>query len=257
MSVAEAAAARPAGSAIEHTIEGRAVRLPVEVRDASSCFATFLVPSAAARRLFPQTSIELAEIVPGRALCSVAAIEYRDNDLGRYHELAVAFPVRRTPGSALPFLGMVLDFRSGRGGVYIHRLPVTTAFSCAAGREIWGFPKTVDAIDIQDAGGWRTARLDVDGEPALTLSVKRRGRLSFRELPLDAYSIASGVVRRTPFVSSGEGAGMGFGGATLALGRGTIADELRGLGFPRRPLFSGWIGKMSSRFEAPEEIVRR
>jgi len=35
---------------------------------------------------------------------------------------------------------------------YIHRLPVDQSFTCAAGRGIWGFPKTIEQIEI-DAGG--------------------------------------------------------------------------------------------------------
>ena len=77
------------------TIQGQEVRLPVRVRDASSAAATFVVSAAAARRLIPASDvIELAEIFPGRALCSLAAIEYRDNDLGRYNEISFAFFVR-------------------------------------------------------------------------------------------------------------------------------------------------------------------
>ena len=246
--------ARPLASAAtnEFLIEGRTVRLPVEVRDASTMFATFVVPSAAARRLFPQSEIRLAEIFPGRGLMSIAAVEYRDNDLGRYNEVAVAFPVRHGPGRPWPLVGMALDFARHRGGVYIHRLPVTTSFSCSAGREIWGFPKIVADITIEDRDGERIATLTVDGVHALTLSVRRStgGRRQFRDAPLDTFSIRDGVTRKTPFVSSGQGMGLRFGGARITLGDHPIAQELRALGLPKRPLLSGWVEKFSARFEA-------
>ncbi|MGH7898880.1 MAG: acetoacetate decarboxylase family protein [Candidatus Binatia bacterium] len=235
----------------EFLVEGRLVRLPVAVRDASTMFATYVVPSAIARRLFPQSAIQLAEIVPGRGLLTIAAIEYRDNDLGRYNEIAVAFPVRHGAGRPWPLFGMAIDFAAGRGGVYIHRLPVTTAFSCAAGREIWGFPKIVADIVIEDRGGERVATLSAGGAHVLTLSVVRRGRRRYADRPLDAFAIRDGVVWRTPFVSSGDRVGVRLGGARLELGGHAIAGELRALGLPKRPLLSGSVERFSARFEAP------
>jgi len=236
-------------------VEGQAVRLPVVVRDATSMFATFLVPSAPARRLFPQSTIELAEVFPGRALLSLAAIEYRDNDLGRYLEMAVAFPVRLANGRRpWPLVGMALDFRAGRGGVYIHRLPVTTAFSCEAGRGIWGFPKTVSDLRFEDAGERRSASWTEGGRLVFALAAARGGRRSFRDAPLDAYAIRDGVVRRTRFTSSGDEVGMHLG-ATVTLGDHPWAEELRALGLPKRPLMSGWTGRFTARFEAPQIVA--
>src|SRR5438309_631472 len=97
-----AASAAPA----EYSIEGRVVRLPVEVRDATSTFATFIVPTSAARRFVPAGGLEPAELWPGRSLASLAAVEYRDNDLGRYHEMTVAFVVRRAGAASWPLVGL-------------------------------------------------------------------------------------------------------------------------------------------------------
>ncbi|MGH9389971.1 MAG: hypothetical protein ACRD1Z_10170, partial [Vicinamibacteria bacterium] len=59
----------PAFADRSHEIEGRIVTLPVEVRDATSASATFIVPSRAVRQILPSTLIDAAEIFPGRALC--------------------------------------------------------------------------------------------------------------------------------------------------------------------------------------------
>ena len=234
-------------------VEGQAVRLPVVVRDATSLFATFLVPSAPARRLFPQSTIELAEVFPGRALLSLAAIEYRDNDLGRYLEMAVAFPVRLANGRRpWPLVGMALDFRAGRGGVYIHRLPVTTAFSCEAGRGIWGFPKTVERIAFEDVGGRRRHGLAMDGRDVLTLTTARGGERRLPDMEMVTYSWIAGRLHRTRFVSGATGVGIRLGGAELVLGDHPLAGELRRLGLPARPLMTVWMEHSHGRFDAPE-----
>ena len=52
----------------------------------------------------------MVEVLPGPALFSIAMIDYRDNDLGDYNEVSLAFFVRRkgeTPALGVPFLGSV------------------------------------------------------------------------------------------------------------------------------------------------------
>ena len=83
-----------AGGTPRYSIQGRTVEMPVVVRDATSCAVTYLVNAKAARRLLPGDEIELVELLPGRALLNLAVIEYRDNDLGDYNEVSIAFFVR-------------------------------------------------------------------------------------------------------------------------------------------------------------------
>lgn len=244
------AAESPAAAPESYVIQGQVIRLPVIVRDASSVFASFTVPSAGMRKLLP-AGLQPAELLPGRTLCSIAGIEYRDNDLGRYNEVAIAFIVREGGAGALP----LVDFIRGRVGAYIHRLPVTEAFTCEAGGTIWGFPKTVEKISITDEGGRRTCKLMMGGAHVLTLSVKSRGRWRFKDSPVTAFSYRDGILRRTPFVSGGEGVGYRLGGATLTLGAHPFANELRSLGLPKHALMSGSITKMHARFEAPQIVA--
>jgi hypothetical protein len=148
---------------------------------------------------------------------------------------------------------MMIDSWRRRLGAYIHRLPVTTAFSCAAGRDIWGFPKFVADVSFTDARRRRTCTLVVDGDLVLTLTLRRAGHFRFRNAPLDAVAAVHGL-RRTRFVSSGDGVGFRLGGAQLTLGAHSLADELRGLGLPRRALMSTWIERMRATFFAPGPV---
>jgi hypothetical protein len=238
-----------ASSAI--TIQGRAVFLPLEVRDAKSMFAAFLVPSLAARQLIPAPGIRVAEILPGRTIVSVAAIEHLDNDLGRYDEVAVSFPVTLGRRVRWPLVGVAADFASQRSAVYIRHMPVTTPFSCAAGREIWGLPKVVADVSYTDFPDRRSVRLTVNGRHALTLSVRRGGSWKFQDASFAAVAIRDGRAWKTPVTSSGEGVGVGLGGAELELGEHAIGAELAALGLPKRPIFSGWIERLRARFLGP------
>src|SRR5262245_50312182 len=104
-----------ASDARPHVFDGREVTMPVVVRDAASGAATYLVSSAAARRLLPGPELDVIELLPGRALFSIAAIDYRDNDLGDYNEVSLALFVReRGAPAGVPYAGAVLDLARNR-----------------------------------------------------------------------------------------------------------------------------------------------
>ena len=113
-----------AGTARRYVFEGREVTMPVVVRDAASAAATYLVPTAAARRLLPSPALDVVELLPGRALFSIACIDYRDNDLGDYNEVSLAFFVReRGAPAGVPYLGTVVDFVRNRVATWIWKFP--------------------------------------------------------------------------------------------------------------------------------------
>ena len=246
--------AEPAVASAERrwVFEGREVVMPVVVRDAVSAAATYLVSSAAARRLLPGPELEVVELLPGRALFSIAAIDYRDNDLGDYNEVSLALFVRpRGAPAGFPYLGAALDFVRNRVATYIWRLPVDQRFTCAAGRGIWGFPKSVEQIVFEDADGRRRCRLAMDGRHVLTFSVLRGGRRTLPDAAMVTYTYIDGVLHRTPFVSGATGVGIHLGGAELVLGDHPLADELRSLGLPKGAMMSVWMEHSHGRFEAP------
>jgi hypothetical protein len=236
-------------------IQGRTVSLPVVVRDATNAAAAFLVPSAQARGLIPDGAFEVAEIWPGRALLSIAAIDYRDNDLGDYDEVSIGLFVRaRGEPTGWPVIGTLADLARGRLGTYIHRLPVNQSFTCEAGRTIWGFPKTVEEIAIEPRGARLFCRLAIDGVHALSISFPRGGAGRMPERELVSYTYVHGAPHRTRATMGGEGFAMRLGGAELVLGSHALANELRLLGLPRRALFTTYTEHMHASFEAPEKL---
>ncbi|MGZ6997751.1 MAG: acetoacetate decarboxylase family protein [Acidimicrobiia bacterium] len=245
-------------------IMGRNVSIPVEVRDARSWFASFAVPTARAAEIVAPAGLTPARLPGGRSMLSLAFVRYVDGDLDAYHEVAVAFLVEDPAGTRAK-------------GAYIHRLPVNQEFTCAAGRQIWGFPKFVTPIEITEgtASRWAGARqaggrrrplateglradrcvLTVDDAMALTMTLRRGVRAPVRSTAVDAFSFADGVLRRTRWELRGSDSRMRLGGVRLELGRGEIADELRSLGLPKRALVSGRLGHVAMTFQAAEVVT--
>jgi hypothetical protein len=246
---------RPSTVERRYVFQGREVTLPVVVREASSAAATYLASATAARRLLPDRQLDVVELLPGRALFSIACIDYRDNDLGDYNEVSLALFVReRAAPAGIPYLGAAFDFLRNRLATYIYQLPVDQSFTCEAGCGIWGFPKSVEEITFEDRGGRREWRLVMGGRHVLTFSTRRGGSRTLPDAAMTTYSYIDGVLHRTAFVAGARGVGIRLGGAALELGDHPIADVLRGLGLPRRALMSVWMEHQHGRFEAPERV---
>jgi acetoacetate decarboxylase len=115
----------------QHDVLGRTVTMPVGVRDATAATVMYDIGIDAARALAPP-GFHVVESAPGKAQLAIALVDYRDNDLGSYHEVGTIFFVRPAGG--------------GPDGTFITHLPVDQEFTCAAGNQIWGFPKSVEQI---------------------------------------------------------------------------------------------------------------
>jgi hypothetical protein len=236
---------------VTYTVADRTVRMPVVVRDAVAATATFAADADAARALVPHAQLDLVRVSPRHALLSVSVVHYRDNDLGTYNEISIA-PVVTPAGTSAA--GALAGMARGRAGIYIHRLPVDEDFSCAAGRGIWGFPKTVEHLTVGRAGHHLVGRWEAGGTTVLRIALRHRGTGAMPATEQIVYSTIDGVLHRTRFVMHASGLGARSGGAKLWLGEGPAADELRALGLPRRALFSLSMGRMQARFDPPEAV---
>lgn len=234
-------------------IQGRTIKLPVEVRDADSWAAQFLVPAKAAQAIVDPTGLEVAQPLPGRALLNIAFVDYRDTDLDAYHELAIAFLVRPNTAIGGSTVDRVREFLRGDVGVYIHQLPVTQTFTLQAGQDIWGYPKFLANIDIIEGNGRVTCRLDHEGVRVLELRVHEGGPIPLPQRPLPTYSLRDKVLRRTEWVQRADTRAR-LGGAAIELGPHPIADELRTLGLPKRAFMTSTLRNMQAEFAAAVEL---
>lgn len=217
-------------------ILGKTVTLPVEVADASAGTVIFDVPLPAAQALAPE-GFEIIESEPGRAQFALALVDYRVNDLGAYHEVGTILFVRPAGG--------------GEDGNFITHLPVDQEFTCVAGNEIWGFPKSVEQIDVTQTDTTSRWVLTMGGELVLDITVPRGGTDEMPPLPMTSYTLIGGKPHRTRFTQGGSGSGMGFGeGVSLTLGSHPIAKELEALGLPdAKVVVTTWTEKMKATFE--------
>jgi hypothetical protein len=242
--------------AASYAIQGEEVTIPVEVRDASAQTASFLVPAPAAQDLIGYAGLEVAQPLPGRAVCTLAFMRYLDSDLGPSHELAVAFLVRHKGMEPASAFTKSAEVARGFLGAFIHQLPVNQDFTREAGRAIWGFPKFLADIDLDLTRRVARCTLHHDGDFVLSLSIRPGVTMPARGSSVDAYSRADGVLRRTAWSMKPSGVRGRPGGATLVLGDHPIAKELRSIGLPRRAAFSTTIDHVSMKFQAPDVVSR-
>ena len=233
---------------------GTELSYPIRVRAAEQAAASWSVDASVAQRIVDDTGLRVATGRSGRATCSLAVVDYQDNDLGRYHEIALAFMVvpHDAPNDWRP------DPR--RPVTCIHQLPVDAEFTCAAGRQLWGFPKWVTDIT------WRRNRRGTDGvlldDGRFVLGTHiARGWVPLPAQPLEmqCYTSMDGVLRSTPWTTTSFGARIRPGGATVVVGDTDhpFAEEVHRLGLHERaPLFTVSVANMTAEFGPATTIER-
>ena len=227
-----------------HDILGQTVTMPVDVRDGSSATVIFDVALDAARSLAP-AGFEVVESAPGRAQFALALIDYKDNDLGSYLEVGTILFVRPEAG--------------GEDGTFITHLPVTEQFTCVAGNQIWGFPKSVEQIEVTNTDTTSRWVLTMDGELVVDITVPRGGSDEMPPMPLAAYTLIDCRPHITRFTQGGSGSGLSMpADVVLTLGNHPIAKELASLGLSRESVvLSTWTERMQARFEEPTPLQGR
>jgi len=243
-------------SARRFEIQGKSLGYPTRFQDGSSAVGLFTVPTSGAQALIRESGFEVAELWPGRAAFSLACCHYRESDCGVYNEIAMAFFVKPKHGrpSRIPYLGTWLDIARNHSATHVWKLPVTTQLANDAGVLMWGFPKTVEVIDFEVTDGRATFQLRMEDREVLSYSVPATGR---RDRPPSAsavYSIYQGAPHVTYLKNECHEVGLSFGGGRLSLGDHPVAETLRGLGLPRRPLVATWFGRLSFDVGAPEKL---
>jgi hypothetical protein len=245
------------GTTSTHRVLDRTVTMPVEVRTATAATAMFSLPADRVQAMVAYSGLEVLRHRPGRSLVGLVLVRYVDGDLGPYDEFGVCVLVRRHDSPARrTTLGNLRSLVRGDAGVLIHRLPVDGEFTMAAGREIWGFPKTLADFETHLDGATKQVVLRQNGLLVADLRVREGLRLPApgSSMALAAYSHLDGVTRRTTWEMDPQGVRSRPGGADLLLGDHPIGRELARLGLPRRALFSTSIPNLTMRFGDAEVV---
>ncbi|EIF44502.1 hypothetical protein DOK_03498 [gamma proteobacterium BDW918] len=240
----------------EYQINGQTVTLPVNVNNAAMLMNVFTVNTAKAQALIADSGFKVVEILPGKALMQLLAVDYRENDLGDYNEAAIVFPVT-TPGESkpLPFFGALSRMMRGQLGNFVYRMPVNQGFTTHAGRFIWGFPKWVCHVDIDFGPKTAFAQFHDEGHAVFSISAPTGGKTVAKPQRAPSLAIRNKQAWKTIGITEGEGLSFKLGGQVPEIGeKHPLAMVLRNLGLPKKPLFSLSIRKAKMQFDGPEVV---
>jgi hypothetical protein len=219
-----------------HRTSAGLVELPILYYDASNVVALFEVEPRGATTLLEGTGLEPALVRGGRALVGLSFYAYRRTTVGVYNEVGTAIMARRRgERGVLPALAEMLVPPSRRSvGAWVVDLPVTTEAACAAGRELWGYPKFVTGIDFAlDGDAFESAVHDPGGGPEICGIAGRMGRgLRVPSMSIVTYSKLDDVLVRTHVDVRAPTRARGPGDVRVRVGAPThrMAENLRTLG---------------------------
>lgn len=224
-------------------IDGQTITFPMEVEDFDAATMMFSVTADAAAALLPGDAFEVV-IVDGVAQLVMALVDYHRNPWGDYLEINLGL-LARPAGSGDEVIGS-----------FVYRMPVDQAFTCRAGNEVMGFPKTVEDLSVSHEDG--LVRFAWGAGDALVLAVSFPAVVEEGEGPsveTESYSYLHGVPHATP-LAMGMGTGMvDPASVVIELGSGPAADELRALGLPKAPDFATWGTGLAATFQLGHPIT--
>jgi hypothetical protein len=209
--------------------------------------AMFSVDADAAQRLVDHSGLRVCHYRPRRAVVVLMLMHYLDGDLGQYLEYGTNVMVA-PPGASV---GGLKSLRSA--GAFVHHLPVDQAFTLAAGRSIWGYPKVMADFTIRSSGRSATARrirdgrhfgfdVSIDGQFAVGMDfrpgVPAPPAWTSRTQRHPTYSHLDGVTRETAGEMTLSGVRFRPGGVRVRLGEHPYARDLASLGLPKRAMLS-------------------
>ncbi len=197
-----------------------AMHVPVRYFDASSLIAFFMVDYEKASSLVKLSGIEVVRVTENKALFALAFYDYRDLTNGApYHEVAASLvvqPIGEKP-TKHPLLELSLPPDRRQTGMHILHLPVTTEDACAAGKELWGYPKFVTPIHFHLNNKEFTGQVmnpDNPDSPILSLNGKLGLGLPAPWADLVLYSKLDGqLIRATANTRTLDGATFATGGS--------------------------------------------
>jgi hypothetical protein len=240
------------------------VELPILYHEVSNLLAVFRAPRRAALELLAGTGLVPALGVGDRALVALSFYDYRRTSIGPYREVGVAAFVRPA-GAPAPRLAIADLYRPLGArviGVHVLDLPVTTAAACAAGRELWGYPKFITeiAFALEDRY-FEGVVADPDGAAPIASLAGRLGRgVPAPPMSVVTFSSRHDELVRTHIHVRGVVRARGPGELRLAVGasRHPMAERLRALGLDgARPLVVMTTDRFQSRLHAGVVIGAR
>ncbi len=182
--------------------------IPTIYRDAAALYAFYHVEYEHAAGLLEGTPLTPARLGRSGALAGVAAFDYRDTTIGPYREVAVGLAVvpRGVPATGSTLLHLLHPRAHRDVALHVLDMPVTSPVANAGGRELWGFPKFVTAIEVDLATDHVRAVARVPGveEAIVTLEGRPGWGISLGAVDPVVYTIRNGELLRTVLEARGR-----------------------------------------------------
>ena len=218
-------------------IDHRTITFPMEVTDFDAATLVFSVPAEAAQALLPGEAFEVVA-ADGVAQFVLALCDYHENPWGDYLEMNLGF-LARPAGAGDEVVGS-----------FVYRMPVDQEFTCKAGNEVMGFPKTVEDLAVERADGRVTFSWRAEGELVLSVSFPDvAGAGDVARVETGSYSYLHGVPHETPLAMDMGSGLLDPAEVVITVGSGPMADELRTLGLPKAPDFGTWGTGLTATFQ--------
>lgn len=235
---------------------GTTVTLPVEYRKWTMATAAFPAPISQLRDILPDRLSPL-RLLPRKGAVVMFSAEYQDaGPLDTYNEVGVMIPALHENDPGQWGISPLSLLRLGRSYVkaYVQYLPVTTEEAQSLG-EIWGYPKEVAEVNIEDDDRTRRVSVHSDGKHVLTFEVDH-AQTRQQSVDLYPYTGQQGAVRAR-IETQGEYAIRPFSNrASYTLGDHPQANILRSLDMGERPLSRVYATNLKSRFHFGQHLER-
>lgn len=237
---------------------------PTLYGNVSCAIGVFLCDYDKAQAMLPHTKMKPVAMPKGRALVTFSCYQYKQVlGLPGYNEIAMTIPVMVDPLVNIPVLPMLLQgFK--KFGYYVFHMPVTSEENRIRGNQIWGLPKFVETIDIQETRQFSTTQAcDEAGNNYFSLTVPTTGKATAFDVTSNLYSRLNDALLQSEtrfkgtfnlnkysnrlWKTGGEDPGM------LIIGEGPNGDMLRSLDISPQPFQFRYTANMNACFDLPNE----
>jgi hypothetical protein len=182
-------------------------RFPVKFDDVHYIAALYTAKKEKIESLLKGTGLKAGLHFFGNPVVALGLIQYKQSDLGAYNEIILAIPVIRSheKTSWKNWLDLYAGFNKRKGGQYIIHIPVTTQQSVDAGRNLWGYPKTLLPINHRFSNNQVETQLFNDSnKPLLQVAGRLGAGIPIPTMQLMTYSfLKEKLIKTTVNIFSG------------------------------------------------------
>lgn len=214
-------------------------------------------PTAVDKHL-QNTGLKPALFFFGKPVVAIGLIQYKASDLGAYNEIILSIPVvlKDHHASHLSnWLDLYAGFEKRKGGQYIIHIPVTSQLSVDGGRNLWGYPKTLEPIRHQFTQNKIESSLDnPEGHPIMTWKGSLGPGILIPTMNLMTYSFMENQLMKTTVDVKARMKWYPLANIQLSVDNdeSEMAKNVQLLGLPsKKPLAVLGAARFSALFHAP------